>query len=59
MLTIYETPELLRLVPQILAIDEPRTEADRAQSRRLLDLGLESAVPLMAFVDAMGALSTN
>ena len=43
----------------MLAIDEPRTEADRAQSRRLLALWLEFAVPLMGLVDAMGTLSTN
>ncbi len=59
MLTIYETPEALRLVPQMLAIDEPRTEADREQSRRLLARYLEFAVPLMGFVDAMGTLSRN
>ncbi len=59
MLTIYETPELLRLVPQILAIDEPRTEADREQSRRLLARYLEFAVPLMGFVGELGVLSRN
>ncbi len=59
MLKIYETPEMLRLVPQILAIHEPRTEADREQSRRLLALWLEFAVPLMGFVDELGELSTN
>jgi len=26
-ITIYETPEALRLVPQLLAIDDDRTEA--------------------------------
>ena len=59
MLKIYETPEMLRLVPQILAIDEPRTEADREQSRRLLARYLEFAVPLMRFVDELGTLSRN
>ena len=59
MLKIYETPELLRLVQQILAIDEPRTEADREQSRRLLGLWLEFAVPLMRFVGELGVLSRN
>ena len=59
MLTFYETPELLRLVPQLLAIDEPRTEADREQSRRLLALWLEFAVPLMGLVDELGTLSRN
>ena len=59
MLTIYETPEALRFVPQMLAIDEPRTEAEREQSRRLLALWLEFAVPLMGFVDELGTLSHN
>ncbi len=59
MFTIYATPEMLRLVPQILAHDEPHTEADRAQSRRLIRLWLEFAVPLMEFVDELGTLSTN
>ena len=54
MLTIYETPDALRLGPQILAIDEPRTEADREQSRRLLARYLEFAVPLLRFADEMG-----
>jgi len=59
MLTIYETPEMLRLVPQILAIHEPRTEADREQSRRLLARYLALAVPLLRVVDEMGTLSAN
>jgi len=59
MLTIYETPEMLRLVPQILAIADDRTEADRAQSLRLLARYLEFAVPLMGFVDELETLSPN
>ena len=59
MLEYYDAPEMLRLVPQLLAIDEPRTEADREQSRRLLARYLEFAVPLMGLVDELGTLSVN
>ena len=56
---IYKTPEMLRLVPQLLAIADDRTDADRFATRRLLARYLALAVPLLRFADEMGTLSRN